>query len=130
MVDEVKTYKAMFRPDDNGWWFIDVPELPGCHSQARTIASGRDHVREAISLVANVDLDTFGVEVDYELPKAQQAAIAKARRARERAAEAAQATEAAVRALQQGSAKLGVRDVAELVGVSFQRVAQIMKRPA
>ncbi len=126
----MKAYKAMFRPDDNGWWFIDVPELPGCHSQARTIASGRDHIREAISLVANIDLDTFDVEVDYELPKAQQAVIAKARRARERAAEAAQATEAAVRALQQGSVKLGIRDVAELVGVSYQRVAQIMKRPA
>jgi len=126
----VKTYKAMFRPDDNGWWFIDVAELPGCHSQARTIASGRDHIREAISLVANIDLDTFDVEVDYELPKAQQAVIAKARRARERAAEATQATEAAVRALQQGSVKLGIRDVAELVGVSYQRVAQIMKRPA
>ncbi len=130
MVDEVKTYKATFRPDDNGWWFIDVPELPGCHSQARTIASGRDHIREAISLVANIDLDTFDVDVDYELPKAQQAVIAKARRARERAAEATQATEAAVRALQQGSAKLGIRDVAELVGVSYQRVAQILKRPA
>lgn len=130
MVDDVKTYKAMFRPDDNGWWFIDVPELPGCHSQARTIASGRDHIREAISLVANIDLDTFDIEVDYELPKAQQAVIAKARRARERAAEATQATEAAVRALQQGSVKLGIRDVAELVGVSYQRVAQIMKRPA
>jgi len=74
-------------------------------------------------------MDTFDVEVDYELPKAQQAAIAKARQARARAAEATQATEAAVRALQQGSAKLGVRDVAELVGVSHQRVAQIMKRP-
>ncbi|MDQ6727961.1 MAG: type II toxin-antitoxin system HicB family antitoxin [Actinomycetota bacterium] len=126
----MKTYKATFRPDDNGWWFIDVPELPGCHSQARTIASGRDHIREAISLVANIDLDTFDVDVDYELPKAQQAVIAKARRARERAAEATQATEAAVRALQQGSAKLGIRDVAELVGVSYQRVAQILKRPA
>lgn len=126
----MKTYKAMFRPDDNGWWFIDVPDLPGCHSQARTIASGRNHICEAISLVANVDLDTFDVEVDYELPKAQQALIANARRARERAAEATQATEAAVRALRQGTVKLGIRDVAELVGVSYQRVAQIMKRPA
>lgn len=137
MVDEVKTYKTVFRPDDNGWWFIDVPELPGCHSQARNIASGRDHIREAISMVTNADLDTFDLDVDYQLPKAQQAAVAKARRTRERAeeaaqraAEAAQATEAAVRVLQEGPIKLGTRDVAELVGVSHQRVAQILKRPA
>lgn len=133
----MKTYKTVFRPDDNGWWFIDVPELPGCHSQARNIASGRDHIREAISMVANADLDTFDIDIDYQLPKAQQSAVAKARRSRERAAEAAQrateaarATEEAIRALQEGPGKLAMRDVAELVGVSHQRVAQIMKRPA
>jgi len=133
----MKTYKATFRPDDNGWWFIDVAELPGCHSQARNIASGRDHIREAISMVTNADLDTFDVDVAYELPKAQQAAVTKARRTRERATEAAQrateaavAAEAAVRALQEGPRKLALRDVAELVGVSHQRVAQILKRPA
>ena len=133
----MKTYKVVFRPDDNGWWFIDVPELPGCHSQARNIASGRNHIREAISMVANADWDTFDIDVEYRLPKAQQAAVAKARRTRERAeeaarqaAEAARATEAAVRALQEGPTKLGTRDMAELVGVSHQRVAQILKRPA
>lgn len=133
----MKTYKVTFRPDDNGWWFIDCPELPGCHSQARNIAGGRDNIREAISMVTNADLDTFDLDVDYVLPKAQQAAVARARRTRERAAEAvqraaeaAEAAEAAVRALQEGPRKLAMRDVAELVGVSHQRVAQILKRPA
>lgn len=88
-------------------------------------------------MVANADLDTFEIEIAYELPKTQQAAVAKARRTRERAmvaaqraAEAAEAAEAAVRALQEGPRKMAMRDVAELVGVSHQRVAQILKRPA
>ncbi|HVF14449.1 MAG TPA: type II toxin-antitoxin system HicB family antitoxin [Acidimicrobiales bacterium] len=126
----MKTYKAVFRPDDNGWWFIDVPELPGTHSQARNIASGRDHIREAISMVTNSDLDTFDVDVEYDLPEAQKLEIARARRARDAAAEAAQATEAAVRVLQEDPARLVTRDVAELLGLSHQRVAQISRRPA
>ncbi|MDQ6797759.1 MAG: type II toxin-antitoxin system HicB family antitoxin [Actinomycetota bacterium] len=61
----MKTYTVVFRLGDNAPWGIDVPELPRCHSQAGTILSGLDHIREAISLEADVDPDSFAMIVDY-----------------------------------------------------------------
>ncbi len=46
----MKTYAVVFRVGDNAPWRIDAPELPGCHSQARTILSGLDHIHPARAL--------------------------------------------------------------------------------
>lgn len=126
------TYTAVFRPDDNGRWFIDVPEIPGCHSEARTIVRGRVHIREVIALVLDEDEDAFDVEVDVHLPdKRLQQLVARARKERNRARSAQESaaalTEEAARALVQ-TGELSLRDAAELLGVSHQRVQQLLTR--
>lgn len=44
------TYTAVLHFDATGWWFVEAPELPGCHTQGRTIDQARDRIREAIAL--------------------------------------------------------------------------------
>ena len=117
-------YTAVFEPDD-GRWLVTVPEVPGAHSHGRTVARGRANVREALALVLDVDEDSFDLGDQFKLPARVRQAVDRARCARAQAQEAEtkalEATREAIGALD----NLSVRDVAELVGVSFQRIQQI-----
>ena len=44
-----REYMAVFEPDDGGW-SASVPDLPGCFSDADTMAGAQDAIREAIVL--------------------------------------------------------------------------------
>lgn len=119
-------YTAVFEPDD-GRWLVTVPEVPGAHSHGRTVARGRANVREAIALVLEVDEDSFDLREQFKLPARVRQVVDRARRARAQAqhaeTKALEATKEAIGALDD----LSVRDVAELVGVSFQRIHQLRK---
>ncbi|HMJ16541.1 MAG TPA: type II toxin-antitoxin system HicB family antitoxin [Polyangiaceae bacterium] len=52
-----------FEAQDDGWLVVSVPELPGCHTQARSIEEGHERIREAIALV----LDLPGERYEGEL---------------------------------------------------------------
>jgi len=85
--------------------------------------------REAISLFMDVSPDAFNVTVVPVLPAAMQADVDKARAVRGEAEElqreAATATARAARELVEG-AKLTVREAGQILGVSHQRVAQLL----
>jgi predicted RNase H-like HicB family nuclease len=132
------TYTAVFEMDHTGWWYVSVPELPGCHSQGRTLAKARARIREALGLWLDVDEDAFELVEDIHLPEEARRVAAEARAAREHAHQAQRdalaTTKAAARTLAQGG-RLGIRDVAELLGLSHQRVAELLadqpeRRPA
>jgi hypothetical protein len=73
---------------------------------------------------ADEDLDAFDLDVHYDV--GDGAAVAAARRARAEAERAERASADAVRrAVARLPASLSVRDVAELLGISHQRVAQV-----
>lgn len=40
--------KVMIECDETGYYVAEVPALPGCFSQGRTIAQAKEHIREAI----------------------------------------------------------------------------------
>jgi predicted RNase H-like HicB family nuclease len=128
MVKVKPVYTSVFEPD-GGRWLVSVPEVPGAHSHGRTVARGRANIREAVALVLNVAEDSFELEEEFKLPARVRHVVDRARRARSQAHEAEtkalDATREAVGALDD----LSVRDVAELVGVSFQRIQQLRKLP-
>lgn len=41
--------------DEDGWYIGKVPDLPGCHTQAKTIPQLLDRIREAIQLCLDVN---------------------------------------------------------------------------
>jgi predicted RNase H-like HicB family nuclease len=114
------------------WWAIEVPLLPGVHSQARRLDKVEPMAREAIALMLDVPQDSFDITVTADLASTGdlQAAITEALQARE-AAEAAQdrassAMRHAVSEIRQSG--YTSRDAGMLLNVSNQRISQIERR--
>jgi predicted RNase H-like HicB family nuclease len=110
------------------WWALEVPDLPGVHSQTKRLDRAAGEAREAISLMLDVEADSIEVEVEAEIPpEAREAlqAVARAHKAAETAA--LQEREAMVRAASVLTQRLSQRDAGEMMGVSFQRISQLLK---
>jgi len=135
------TYVADVQQDESGNWIARVPALRGVHTHARTLASLRSYLQDAIALWLEVerfdageaspylDRTSISVELRVELPapvrRATDSAHRKRARARSAEADAAAATRVAARALVDFG--LSLRDAAELLGLSHQRVDQLLR---
>jgi predicted RNase H-like HicB family nuclease len=128
MAEMKRTYKAVFELDEGGWWLARIPSVHGCHMQGRTLDQARRRLREALGLWIE-DPDEAVFDEDIRLPREFKAAITRSRRARERAeqgrAQAQRETKEAAQALV-GDLGVGLRDAGELLGLSHQRVQQLV----
>lgn len=123
-----KSYKVTFERDEDGWWVATAIDLLGCHTQGRSIAQARERLREAMALCdvpASAVLHEeilLGGKLDDELQEL--------RATREKADRLAQQSAERTRRVAARLAKAGLsrRDVGELLGLSFQRVQQLIKR--
>jgi hypothetical protein len=120
-----KTYRAE-AARDGAWWYVYVPEI-GHSTQAKRLEKVEHMVRDLIALAQGIPADSFGVEAHVRLPECE-ALIDAAREARARLQvsqdEAHSATLAAASALR--DAGLPLRDVGDLLGLTHQRIAQLM----
>ena len=66
----VTTYTAVFERDATDWWYVSVPQLPGCHTQARTLDQARTRIREALALWLDTDETALSLNEDVRLPEA------------------------------------------------------------
>ena len=111
------------------WWAAHVPDLPGVHTQARRLEQVESEAREAIALMLDVEPKTIAVLVEPKLPDAVLALIAAVAVAH-LAAESAQVKEreAAREAAKALVVDLGLpqRDAGKILGVTHQRVQQIL----
>lgn len=111
------------------WWSITVPALTGVFSQAKRLDQVEAMAREAIALMLDIDnADVGDIEV-VVTPPANVADVLE--RLRAFMATATEATEAAAEARHEVAKLLRdeglpMRDVGELIGVSHQRVSQIL----
>jgi predicted RNase H-like HicB family nuclease len=46
----VTTYHLAYDRDESGWWVASVREVPGCHTQGRTVDEARSRIRKALDL--------------------------------------------------------------------------------
>ena len=124
------TYAAKARRI-GAWWALDVPEVPGVHTQVRRLDQAEAMVRDAIAAVRDIPPDSFDVTIQPHLPQEARALVDQAATARARAAaaqeDAGRLTREAARLLveQQG---LTVRDAGALLAMSHQRIAQLVGR--
>jgi len=112
------------------WWALEVPEVRGVFSQARRLDQADSMVRDAIAAVLDIDPYSFTVDVQPVLPQDVQAlldAVARAKEVVEKARHEAAALvqQAAVTLTREGG--FSMRDAGRVMGVSHQRIAQILK---
>lgn len=113
----------------NDWWAIDIPEL-GIHTQARRLDQVEDMARDAIALTLDVPHDQIEVGVAIRLRSDVEHDWYAVQHARGEAARAqwlaTQATgEFASNLVQREGMR--TREVAYLLGVSHQRVSQMLE---
>ena len=111
------------------WWAMTIPELPGVFSQARRLDQVEAMAREAIAMMLDVGTDQIGqIEVEIVTPAPAAALIGTMHdaldTAREATETAASARREAAKALRADG--LPMRDVGRLLGLSHQRVSQIL----
>lgn len=113
-----------------GWWAIRVPEVPGAFSQARRLGHVESMVRDVVALALEVPPDSFDVRLEVRLPEPSQRALDRAVELRHEAqltaASAARATIEALRSMVDRDG-LTIREAGQLLGLSHQRVAQLMR---
>ena len=61
-------YNVTYLRDESKWWVASVREVPGCHSQGRTVDQARRRVRQALELFVDdaksATLVDQGLDVD------------------------------------------------------------------
>jgi predicted RNase H-like HicB family nuclease len=129
------TYNVDYERDETGRWVASVREVSGCHTPGRTVGEARRRIREALGLFVN-DPDKAKLIDHVALPQSVSNAITEYKALREQSDTAARlATRRAKEAIQflcqRGGSKwrLSVRDTADLLDLSHQRVQQLMSAP-
>lgn len=123
-------YRAVYeREPDGSAWNVTFPDVPGCFTWGRTLRQAENRARDAVACHLDVDTGSVELEHDVRLPRpAAEKAVRKALEARRRLAvhqaEAADATAKAARALIE--AGLTQRDAAAVLGLSHQRINQLV----
>jgi len=126
------SYRVVIERDETGAWLARVPSVPGCHTHGRTLEQVRRRIREALELWVD---DARHAELQFEirLPTAIKKELHRARTTRDRSARAqSEASEAVSRAARDLTQKAGLslRDAAELLELSHQRVQQVLSARA
>ena len=130
MVEEIMSvYHVAYERDESGWWVASVREVRGCHTQGRTVDEARRRIRKAMELFVD-DARSAKLVDNVKLPapasKAIRLYVALRKQADREDRRASLAARRAVRLLRSGKLKMSARDAARLLGVSHQRVHQLV----
>lgn len=114
-------------------WLADVPELEGAHTDARSLRTLDQYVREVIVMAADLPDEVMpDLELDYDYRLGDPGLDARIQRIRKnrkmlsglrKAIDQDQAEIVVITG--KNNNKLSQRDVAELIGLSHQRVSQL-----
>ncbi len=128
-------YRADVQRDETGVWIARVPDLAGVHSNAKRLDQVALRLAEAISLALETDVtaDEIVLVIDYQhlgLATADSSAVQAAAVARAAMHEAQRRAEEASLAAVHTLASHGftLRDIGTLVGLSHQRIHQLVSR--
>jgi predicted RNase H-like HicB family nuclease len=127
-VVELKIYAGDFHREGDVW-VAEVREVPQAHTYGRTLARTKEHLRDALALLLDVPIDTVDITVHIDGVGEATELVDIAIRARQQAErlneEARQATSRAAIALVR-IANLSFRDAGAALGMSHQRVEQLV----
>jgi predicted RNase H-like HicB family nuclease len=126
--ETVKTYTARLERENDGRWSVELEEEPRVHTWGKTIDQALTRMREAAALWFQTDEASIDLVPKPVLPKATDRTVEQARKAREQARNADRLAiehtrKAAVALTSRG---ISMRDAAAILGISHQRVHQLL----
>ena len=122
-----KSYQAVYERDPEGdAWLVHIKGIRACHTYGRSLRQAEARIREALALW--LDRDPDGLEITPEWPQDLVEIASVVSRARHAAAatvqEAGTTTVKAAKKLDRMG--LSRRDAADILGISHQRVQQLL----
>jgi predicted RNase H-like HicB family nuclease len=126
-MNRTKNFVAVYEHDaDDNVWLVHIKGVEGCQTYGRTIRQAGSRIREALAAWLDREPDTL--VITPEMPRdiaVLASAVSQARMEAEQAGTTAQeSTVSAVRQLTDMG--LSRRDTADLLGISHQRVQQLL----
>jgi predicted RNase H-like HicB family nuclease len=61
----MKKFNIVVERDEDGYYVASVPELPGCHTQAKTLDELRRRIEEAIKLYLEVEKEAADIRTEF-----------------------------------------------------------------
>lgn len=129
---KTKLYHAELQLDESGVWIAQLEEIPQVHTFGRTLGKAREYLVDALALWLNVSASSLKGRVVFRpigLPNLIQESVDQAQAARvlsEQASIVASDVMTTAALSLTSQARLSYRDAAELLGVSHQRVQQLV----
>jgi len=123
-----KAYVAVYERDDvDDAWNVSIKGLDGCQTYGRSLRQAQTRAREALAVWLDQDPATLAIR--DQLPPALAAVASDVSRARSEAERAgSKAQDQTVRAVKTlTDLGLSRRDAAELLGLSHQRIQQLLE---
>jgi predicted RNase H-like HicB family nuclease len=124
---KAKSYVAVYERDsESDAWLVHVKTIPECHTYGRTLRQAEARIREA--LVLWLDRDPSSLEITAEWPQELVEVATRVSCARREAAESTRAAGATTTRAAKKLDRMGLsrRDTAEVLGISHQRVQQLL----
>lgn len=122
------TYTARLEKEHDGRWSVELDEEPRVHTWGKTIDQALTRIREAAAMWFETDETAIELVPRPVLPKTTGRSVEQARQAREQARNAdrlaiEQTRKAAIALTSRG---ISMRDAAAILGISHQRVHQLL----
>jgi len=133
-----KRFEVVFEPDEGGAWNASIPAVRGCVTWGRSLVAARRYIREALAtcvdeLGGRAQQIAHDAQLDerFVLGEQSQNALDEYLAARTQAAEIQKLMQArATLAAKVLTKHLSLRDAGELLGLSHERVSQVIARNA
>jgi predicted RNase H-like HicB family nuclease len=112
------------------WWALEAPDIPGAYSQVKRLDHAESMMREALALLLDVDENSFDVDLEVHLSDGLDRVIEELSSRRERVEQDVhdvfeEQADLARRLVNKHA--LSVRDSGWLLGLSHQRISQLVK---
>lgn len=117
---------------EDGWWIVTARGYNDVFTQARRLDQVPGYVAEVLHLMHGVPVESVEVTVEAQPPPDLDPVLRRVETARAEAARASTEAGAAVREAAEALRKRGLtqRDTGRLLGISFQRVSQLLRSSA